>query len=161
VWRGLRRAGDDYTVEGERGCDWEDRAAREVLVDAMARGARALLGALDGRELGPEVSQAAVLLATVVDQDLEQDAEGVFADRAAGRKDRVVSAVDPDARHGRKTSARGFDGYKGHGIDPDSEIITVTTVTGGNAGDGGVAQDLIVDLLRPARPGGRRRRPGR
>ena len=28
--------------------------------------------------------------------------------------DRVISTVDPDARHGHKTSARGLDGYKGH-----------------------------------------------
>jgi hypothetical protein len=33
--------------------------------------------------------------------------------------DRVISTVDPDARHGHKTSARGFDGYKGHAlVDP-------------------------------------------
>src|SRR3546814_1180973 len=63
-------------------------------------------------------------------------------------KDRVISTVDPDARHGHKTSARGFDGYKGHiAEDPDSEIITDTTVTPGNAGDGTVAETLIEDLL--------------
>ena len=61
--------------------------------------------------------------------------------------DRVISTVDPDARHGHKTSARGFDGYKGHvAVDPDSEIITDTAVTAGNAGDGSVAADLIDDL---------------
>ncbi len=101
-------------------------------MDALARDARALLGALDGGELGPEVLQAAVLLATVVGQDLEQDADGVFRIARRVAKDRVVSTVDPDARHGRKTSARGFDGDQGHvGIDPDSEIITATTVTRG------------------------------
>lgn len=63
-------------------------------------------------------------------------------------KDRVVSTVDPDARHGHKTAAWGFDGYKGHiAVDPDSEIITDTTVTPGNAGDASVAEDLIGDLL--------------
>ena len=63
-------------------------------------------------------------------------------------KDRVISTVDPDTRHGHKTSARGFDGYKGHtAVDPDSEIITATTVTPGNAGDASVAEDLIADLL--------------
>lgn len=56
--------------------------------------------------------------------------------------------MDPQARHGHKTAARGFDGYKGHvGIDPDSEIITATTVSAGNAGDAAVTQDLIADLL--------------
>jgi hypothetical protein len=35
--------------------------------------------------------------------------------------DRVISTVDPQARHGHKTSARGFDGYKGHvAVDPES-----------------------------------------
>jgi hypothetical protein len=146
--RGLLGRDDDYAGAGKPVCDWDDRVAREALVDALARDARALLGALDGRELGPEVSQAAVLLATVVGQDLEQDAGGLFRIARRVANDRVVSTVDPDARHGRKTSARGFDGYKGHvGIDPDSEIITATTVTGGNAGDATVAQDLIIDLL--------------
>jgi hypothetical protein len=63
-------------------------------------------------------------------------------------KDRVISTVDPEARHGHKTQARGFDGYEGHiAVDPDSEIVTTTTVTPGNAADGSVATDLIDDLL--------------
>jgi len=146
--RGWLGRDDDYAGAGKPVCDWDDRVAREALVDALAGDALALLAALDGRELGPEVSQAAMLLATVVGQDLEQDTDGVFRIARRVAKDRVVSTVDPDARHGRKTSARGFNGYKGHvGIDPDSEIITATTVTGGNAGDATVAPDLIVDLL--------------
>ncbi len=37
---------------------------------------------------------------------------------------------------------------KGHvAVDPDSEIITDTIVTAGNAGDASVATDLIDDLL--------------
>ena len=56
--------------------------------------------------------------------------------------------MDTKARHGHKTAARGFDGYKGHvAVDPDSEIITDTVVTAGNASDGSVAADLIEDLL--------------
>jgi len=62
--------------------------------------------------------------------------------------DRVISAVDPRARHGRKTSARGFDGYKGHiAADPDSEIITATAVTPGSSGDAEAAAGLLADLL--------------
>ena len=63
-------------------------------------------------------------------------------------KDRVISTVDPEARHGHKTAARGFDGYKGHAaVDPDLEIITATTVSPGNTADGAVAEELIADLL--------------
>src|SRR5262249_8469356 len=58
------------------------------------------------------------------------------------------STVDPEARHGHKTSARGFDGYKGHiAIDPDSEIITATAVTAGNVGDAVPAEALLSDVL--------------
>ena len=37
---------------GKPVCDYEDPEAREALVDALAKDARALLLALDGRELG-------------------------------------------------------------------------------------------------------------
>jgi Transposase DDE domain len=66
-------------------------------------------------------------------------------------RDRIISTVDPEARHGHKTAAKGFDGYKGHAAaDPDSEIITATAVTAGNVGDGSVAEELIGDLLDDA-----------
>ena len=108
---------------------------------------------LDGRDLDGELARIAELLATVVGQDLEDGDDGRFRIARRVAKDRVISTVDPDARHGHKTSARGFDGYKGHiAEDPDSEIITDTTVTPGNAGDGSVAEDLIDDLLNPTAP---------
>jgi hypothetical protein len=85
----------------------------------------------------------------VVGQDLDQSGEdGVFRIARRVAKDRVISTVDPDARHGHKSSAHGFDGYKGHvAIDPDSEVITATTVTGGNTGDADPASDLLADDL--------------
>ncbi len=146
--RRLLRRDDDYAAAGKPACDYDDAAAREELVDALARDARALLAALEGQELGPGVAQAAALLASVTGQDLEQDAAGVFKIARRVAPDRVISTVDPDARHGHKTSARGFDGYKGHiAIDPDSEIVTATQATPGNSGDAEVAGHLLADLL--------------
>src|SRR6266566_3503244 len=125
--RAVLRRDDDYMAAGKPACDYGDAAAREKLVDALAKDARALLGVLEGRELGPALARAAALLATVTGQDLDQDAAGVFRIARRVAPDRVISTVDPDARHGHKTSARGFDGYKGHvAADPDSEIITAT-----------------------------------
>jgi len=139
---------DDYLAPGKPSCDWDDVQAREVLVDALARDAYAILAALDERTLTSEVMQAAKLVATVVGQDLEQRDDGMFRIARRVTKDRVISTVDPEARHGHKTAARGFDGYKGHiAIDPDSEIITATTVTAGNASDGSVAKVLVADVL--------------
>ena len=140
---------DDYARAGRPVCDYDDPAAREELVDALARDAHALLACLDGQTLGSGLGKAAELLATVVGQDLDRDAgEGMFRIARRVAADRVISTVDPDARHGHKTSARGFDGYKGHiAIDPDAEIITATEVTAGNAGDAEPATDLLTDDL--------------
>jgi hypothetical protein len=147
--RALVRRDDDYTAAGKAVCDYDDPVAREALVDALARDAMALLAALDGRELAAGVDQAAQLLATVVGQDLDQDpGDGVFRIARRVARDRVISTVDPDARHGHKTSARGFDGFKGHiAIDPDSEIVTATEVTAANAGDADPAADLLADVV--------------
>lgn len=148
ILRGLLRRDDDYAAAGKPACDYDDPAARQELVDALATDAHALLAALDGQELGPGVAQAAALLASVTGQDLEQDAAGVFRIARRVAPDRVISVVDPDARHGHKTSARGFDGYKGHiATDPDSEIITATEATPGNSGDAEVAERLLAGLL--------------
>jgi hypothetical protein len=139
---------DDYLAPGKPSCDWDDVQAREALVDALARDAYAILAALNGRTLISEVMQAVKLVATVVGQDLEQRDDGVFRIARRVAKDRVISTVDPEARHGHKTAARGFDGYKGHiAIDPDSEIITATTVTAGNVSDGSVGEVLVADVL--------------
>jgi len=146
--RSVFTSGDDYATSAKPMIDWDDEAAREVLIDSRAKDAYGALLVLDGVELGPVVTQAASLLATVVGQDLEVGDDGIFRIARGVAKDRIISTVDPEARHGHKSSAHGFDGFKGHiALDPDSEIITATTVSAGNVGDAGVALELISDLL--------------
>ena len=146
--RGVLARDDDYASGGKPTCDWDDPAAREQLVAELAADGFACLGVLDGRDLGAEVTPPAELLATVLGQDLEEGPDGRFRIARKVARDRMISTVDPDARHGHKTQSRGFDGYKGHvALDPDSEIITSTTVTAGNAGDASVAEALIGDLV--------------
>jgi hypothetical protein len=128
--RAVLTSGDQYVTSGKPVIDWDDQAARTGLVDARARDGYALLLALEGHtDLPGPVDQAAKLLATVLGQDLEPDPDNEGGWRVARRvaKDRVISTVDPEARHGHKTNHRGFDGFKGHAaIDPDSEIITAS-----------------------------------
>lgn len=146
--RGVLGRDDNYGSGGKPTCDWDDPAAREQLVAELAADGFACLEVLEGRELSGPAAEATALLASVLGQDLEAGGDGRFRIARKVAKDRVISTVDPDARHGHKTQARGFDGYKGHvAVDPDSEIITDTTVTAGNAGDASVAKDLIEDLL--------------
>jgi hypothetical protein len=87
----------------------------------------------------------------VLGQDLDSGEDGTLRIARKVAPDRIISTVDPEARHGHKTNHRGFDGYKGHiGIDPDSEIITATAVTSANTGDAQPATALIGDLTDSA-----------
>src|SRR5487761_1734005 len=146
--RAVCTSGDDYASSAKPQIDWEDRAAREALIDTRARDAHACLALLHGREMGPALTQAAQLLAAVVGQDLETTEDGTFRIARRVAPDRIASTVDPEARHGHKTQARSFDGYKGHvAIDPDHEIITASAVTAGNVGDAEVVETLLADCL--------------
>jgi hypothetical protein len=146
--RAVISCGDDYADAAKPQIDWDDQAARDALIDSRARDGFALLTLLQGHELTDGVAQAARLLATVLGQDLTDDSDGVFRIARKVAPDRVISTVDPDTRHGHKTQARGFDGYKGHvAIDPDSEIITATEVSAGNSGDAEPAETLLADIL--------------
>jgi hypothetical protein len=146
--RAVLTSGDAYASGAKPQIDWDDRAARELLIDTRAKDAFACLALLDGRALSGAVAEAAALVAMVVGQDLEAGSDGVFRIARKVAKDRVISTVDPEARHGHKTAAHGFDGYKGHiAVDPDSEIITATTVTPGNSGDASEGPALVADLI--------------
>lgn len=141
-------SGDDYSSTAKPQIDWDDEAAREALIDSRARDAFACLALLEGTELSPELAQAARLLAAVTGQDLEGGDDGGFRIARRVAADRIISSVDPEARHGHKTSARNFDGYKGHiAIDPDAEVITSMAVTAGNVGDATVVGELLGDCL--------------
>jgi hypothetical protein len=163
--RAVLSSGDDYVSLSKPQIVWDDPTERDALIDSRARDAQACLLVLDSRDdLADTVAQAAIMLATVVGQDLEFSDDGVFRIVRGVAAGRVISTIDPDARHGHKTQSKGFDGYKGHiAEDPDSEIITATTVTPGNVGDGAAAADLIGDLTNPEpatepdQPAGKRR----
>ena len=144
---------DDYATAGKPACDWDDAEAREALIDALVRDGLAALRLLEERELSVPLAEACALLATVIGQDIEQHPDGRFRIARRVAPDRVISTVDPEARHGHKTSSRGFDGYKGHAAaDPDSEIITGAAVGPANGGDAAMTADLLADDVAEQQP---------
>ena len=81
------------------------------------------------------------------DSDGGADAEEDPRIREGVATDRVISTVDPEMRHGRKSSSTHFDGYKVHITEAvDSEFITGVTVTPGNQHDGAVAEELAQQV---------------
>ena len=135
---------DDYATLGKPPCDWDDPKAREALVDALVCDAHAALGALDGRQLDGPLVEAAELLGLVAGQDVEAGEDGMFRIARKVARDRLISTVDVEARHGHKSRARTFDGYKSHfGVDPDDELITNVAVTAANTADREVIDELL------------------
>jgi hypothetical protein len=135
---------DDYASVGKPPCDWDDPKARDALVDALVRDAHAALGALDGHELAGPLGEAGELLGLVAGQDVEAGEDGVFRIARRVARDRLISTVDVQARHGHKSRARTFDGYKSHlAVDPDEELITSVAVTAANTADREVIDELL------------------
>lgn len=134
---------DGYLPSAKPSIDWDDKAEREALIDHIAKDAVVILGFFENKPTHKELSEALLFLATIMGQDIQVIGDTyVIAKRVA--KDRVISSVDTDARHGRKSSSNRFDGYKAHvAIDPDSEIITAAVVTPGNVHDSKAALDLL------------------
>ena len=145
--------GHDYSKPGKPKIDWDDRAARDALVSALVNDANALVAAFAGVELGEPAASAVALLALVAGQDVEP-AEG--SDGSDGRwriarkvaEDRVISTVDPDARHTRKSPEARRDGYRAHvAADPETGIITdekLTRAAGTGNSDPAVAEEFLA-----------------
>lgn len=145
--RGVLARDDDYVAAGKPPCDWDDPQARAALVDALVRDCLAALAAVEGQVLEGQARDDADLLAVVAGQDVEQHDDGVFRIARGTAKDRVISTVDPQARHGHKSRARSFDGYKTHiAVDPVSEIVTEVAVTAANTADRDAVDTLIAEL---------------
>lgn len=128
--------------------DWSEEEDRLQWLRGIVKDARALLGALDGHQLaGSEaVQEAAELLKQILAQDISEP-EGKPAIRQGVATDRVISTVDTEMRHGRKSQSQRFDGYKVHITEAlESELITGVTVTPGNRHDGEAAEDLVAQV---------------
>jgi hypothetical protein len=135
---------DEYATPGKPPCDWDDRGAREALVDALVKDANAVLDVCSGHELEGATRAAAELVALVAGQDVAEGEDGVFRIVRGVAKDRVISTVDVEARHGHKSKNRHFDGYKAHlSIDPDSELIAEIIATPANTHDAKAVADLL------------------
>jgi hypothetical protein len=144
--------GHDYSRPGKPKTDWDDPAAKDALVSALVNDANVLVEAFQDAKLGEEAACALALLALVAGQDVEP-AEG--SDGTDGRwriarkvaEDRVVSTVDPDARHTRKSPEARRDGYRAHvAADPETGIITdekLTKAAGQENSDPAVADEFL------------------
>ncbi len=145
--------GHDYSEPGKPKIDWDDPRAKEALVSALVSDANALVAALEGRRLDERAAGALALLALVAGQDAgpAEGSDGTDGRWRIARKvaeDRVISTVDPEARHTRKSPEARRDGYRAHlAADPETGIITdekLTRAAGQGNSDPAVAGEFLA-----------------
>jgi IS5 family transposase len=134
----------DYDTSGKPLIAWDDPVAKAALVDGLVTDALALLGALEATTTDSEATAALGLLALVAGQDVEQDDDGTWKIAQRVAPDRVISTVDTEARHMRKSRSEYRDGYKAHiAVEPETGLITAAALTAANASDAKTAPVLI------------------
>lgn len=94
----------------------------------------------------PPLAAAVAVLHTVMAQDLEPDPSGDGTRIREGvAKDRRISIEDGEMRHGRKSSASRFDGYKRHlARDLDEPLILAAEILPGNTPDTAGLEPLLA-----------------
>lgn len=142
----LELAAHDYDHDpGKPACAWDDPDGLDQLITALVTDALSTLDTVAGLDLDHAQSEAVGLLALVAGQDVEPgEDEGTWRIIPATMPGRIVSTVDPEARHIHKTVRSYRDGYKAHiAIEPDTGLVTDCAITPGDATDGATAIVLL------------------
>jgi Transposase DDE domain/Transposase domain (DUF772) len=140
-------------------CRWRVKAERERMLTRVAQDAERALAAVervDGLLADEPVADAHRLLRELIGQDFDIDEDAVPRLHRGTRPDRIISTVDPEMRHGRKSSHQRFDGYKlSAAVTNTSEpLFTAVDVCPAGEQDGPQAKHLIdvqPDCRRPTR----------
>ena len=148
----------DYARPGEKpDCRWREKAERERMLTRVAQDAERALQAVEqaGELLEDEaVAEAHRLLRELIGQDFDVDDDGVPRLYRGTRSGRVISTVDSEMRHGRKSAQQRFDGYKlsASATNTAEPLITAVDVCPADETDGPQAKQLIDAQPERRRP---------
>src|SRR3954451_13295242 len=147
----------DYARPREKpAADWHNKPTREALLVEVAVDAQRALGAVEARaELANDetVAEATRLLREIVGQEFDTTDDEAPRPRHGRRTRQIISAHDPEMRHGRKTNARRFTGYKLHAATASkTPLLTAIAISPGNEHDGHHAATLVEQQPTQRRP---------
>jgi hypothetical protein len=147
---------DDDKPADKPDCAWRIKAERERMLTQVAQDAlRALqaVGQADGLLADERVVDAHRLLEQLVGQDFDLDDDVPRLHRGT-RAGRVLSTVDPEMRHGRKSQHTRFDGYKLSIAATNTAVplICAVEVAPASETDGPQAKHLIDGQPESRRP---------
>ncbi len=138
-------ARDDYDREGKPEICWASEVERRALVNDLFGDACRVIIACAGIS-DPGLVAEVKLLALVAAQDVEDDGAGGVRIAQRVAPERIISVVDPDARHGHRSRRDRYDGYKLHiSVDVDSDLFMAGAATTATTGDGEILEELLQD----------------
>lgn len=144
------------SVKAALDVDWTDLGEAHAALQRLLGEVQALSDFIaTHREAEPQTPPLPEQMATlqqVMAQDLEPDPDGAGSRIRRGvAKERRISITDPSMRHGRKSKAVRFDGYKRHAATlrgAKVKLIGAMAVTPANRPEGEAAPDLFADVER-------------
>lgn len=126
--------------------DWADPVQRAAQLQVLFQDAEAALDLAIERSDDAEVRAIAWLLVKIMGDDLKQDDQGRQRIAEGTAPDRIISITDPEMRHGRKSSAQRFDGFKvSVSTEQTSELIVDIADIPATGSDG---QQLMPTIAR-------------
>ncbi|NPV78659.1 MAG: IS1182 family transposase [Firmicutes bacterium] len=146
---------DDYEKPGKPKIDWSDGEEKRRLLESLVWDALNLVKkARENEPMPGDLADAVDLLERVARQDVEIGEDGRIEMVKGTCKDRVISVTDPEMRHGRKTSSRKVDGFKGHIITcgENGQLVAGVEVTAANVAD----KEPVPEMLEEQEKEGRR-----
>ena len=134
--------------------DWGEPRAREqalgLVLEEVGRWQRWLEQQHTRATQAPPIQEVMETIAQIITQDTEPDPDGEPGGRRIKQHvapDRRISIEDRDIRHGRKSSAKTFNGFKEHfAVDLDSTVTREVVVRPANEPEHAVVEWLAEEL---------------
>jgi transposase len=117
--------------------DWTDPQQRASQLKVLVQDADAVLDLAAAQVEDPEVRSAGWMLTKILGDDVVTDEYGDPQIGEGTAPDRIISVTDPAMRHGHKSKAQRFDGFKtAVATEVESELILDVADLPATSGDG-------------------------
>jgi hypothetical protein len=117
--------------------DWSDPAVRQAQLKILVEDSEAALELALSQGDDPDVRSLGWMIAKILGDDVEVNGSGEAQISEGTAAERIISLEDPEMRHGRKSAAHKFNGYKtSTSIDQASELILDIADLPATDGDG-------------------------
>ena len=144
----------DTSIKAALDLEWSDPAQKAsaigTLVEQLDRLERWIAREFGEEADEPPLAEPLATLRQLREQDLDPEPpDNKPRIRQGTVEERRVSVEDKDMRHGRKSKAKRFNGYKGHiACDLDTELIVACGITPANRPELEVVPSLQSDIAR-------------